>query len=99
MIAGTNGACKVAIASVDDLVLSKLTPKFQEHLRLAQSAYIKVDTEGMDELVLRGMSGVLNETRGQYEDGSPRHLVNFFQFEFSPYLMQIAKEREGFREC
>jgi len=90
--------CSVSIASVDKLISSKLSPSFQEHFRLAQSAYIKVDTEGMDELVLRGMSDVLSETRGKYEDGSPRHLVNFLQFEFSPWLMQLAKQREGFTD-
>lgn len=98
MAAGTSGKCKVSIASIDDLVPAKLTPVFQEHFSQAQSAYIKIDTEGMDELVLRGMSRLLDETRGQYEDGSPRHLVNFLQFEFSPWLMQLAKQREGFQE-
>jgi len=98
MLAGTEGECKVSIASIDDLVPAKLTPLFQEHFNQAQSAYIKIDTEGMSELVLRGMPRLLEETRGQYEDGSPRHLVNFLQFEVSPWLMQLAKEREGFQE-
>jgi hypothetical protein len=52
----------------------------------------------MDELVLRGMKSLLNEERGEYEDGSTRFLVNFLQFEFCPALMKFAKDREGFRE-
>jgi len=98
MLAGTEGKCKVSIASIDNIVPAKLTPAFQEHFKQAQSAYIKIDTEGMDELVLRGMSRLLDEIRGHHEDGSPRHLVNFLQFEISPYLMQVAKDREGFQE-
>lgn len=93
-----SGECQVSIASIDDLVPAKLTPEFQEHFNQSQSAYIKIDTEGMDELVLRGMSRLLDETRGQHEDGSPRHLVNFLQFEVSPSLMQLAKQREDFQE-
>jgi len=89
--------CKVNISSVDRLLAKSLSPTFADHLRKAQSAFIKVDTEGMDELVIRGMHHLLNETRGEYEDGSPKYLVNFFQFEFSPLLMNIAKDREGFQ--
>merc|ERR1719162_1352094 len=42
------------------------------------------------------MQGLLDETRGKYDDGSERHLVNFLQFEFSPDLMKLAKHREHF---
>jgi len=90
--------CTVPIASVDSLIPSKLAPALQEHFAKAQSAFLKVDTEGMDELVLRGMHALLEEKRGLYQDGSPRYLVNFFQFEYSPYLMKLAKDREGFQE-
>lgn len=92
------GSCKVPIASVDSLVPEKLTPELKEHFTNAQSAFIKVDTEGMDELVLRGMTQLLNAQRGVNEDGSPRFLVNFLQFEWSPWLMSKAKKREGFQE-
>jgi len=93
---GTSGGCTVPIASVDDLIPSTLSPTFSAHINEAQSAYIKIDTEGMDELVLRGMEQLLSQTRGEYEDKTPRHLVNFMQFEYSPALMKIAKDREGF---
>jgi FkbM family methyltransferase len=94
---GTEEGCEVPIASVDHLVPHSLTDNFKDHLKNAQSAYIKIDTEGMDELVLRGMEKLLSETRGTYEDGSDRYLVNFMQFEFAPALMKLAKKREGFR--
>jgi FkbM family methyltransferase len=96
---GTHGNCKVSIASLDDIISDKrLSKDFQSHFSKAQSAFIKIDTEGMDELVLRGTSKLLKEKRGQYKDGSPRYLVNFFQFEWSPSLSQIAKDREGFSD-
>jgi FkbM family methyltransferase len=94
----TESGCKVPIASVDDLIPAQLSPAFQDVFQKAQSAFIKIDTEGMDELVIRGMKRLLQETRGVYEDTSPRYLVNFLQFEFSPVLMKIAKEREGFHQ-
>jgi FkbM family methyltransferase len=90
--------CLVSIASVDSLVPRTLSPDFQKKFALAESAFIKVDTEGMDELVLRGMQDLLNEERGEYEDGTTRYLVNFVQFEFAPALTKTAKEREDFQE-
>jgi len=88
--------CEAHITSLDRLVTKKLSPTFQGHLKEAQTAFIKIDTEGMDELVLRGMQGLLEETRGKHADGSKRYLVNFLQFEFSPALMKKAKDREHF---
>lgn len=88
--------CNVSIASVDSIIPSSLTPGFQAVLQNAQTAFIKVDTEGMDELVLKGMTNLLNEQRGVNEDGTPRFLVNFLQFEYSPLLKNAAKAREGF---
>jgi len=89
-------ACQVPIATVDSIIPKALTPAFDDIFKKAQSAYIKIDTEGMDELVLRGMKGLLAETRGEYEDKTPRYLVNFLQFEFAPSLMTLAKNRENF---
>jgi len=88
--------CNVPISSVDDIIRTQLLGNFKEHFEDAQSLFIKIDTEGMDELVLRGMQNLLNETRGLYPDGRTRYLVNFLQFEFSPTLMKTAKERENF---
>jgi FkbM family methyltransferase len=88
--------CFVPIMKVDDIMAQRLPDTFQEYYRDAQSAFIKIDTEGMDELVIRGMENLLEETRGEYKDGSPRYLVNFMQFEYSPALSAAAKERESF---
>lgn len=90
--------CQVPVASIDELVPNRLSPSFQKIFRLAKSAFIKIDTEGMDELVIRGMKGLLEEKRGRYDDGSPRYLVNFLQFEYAPVLMEAAKKREDFVE-
>lgn len=92
----TSQGCNVPIASVDSLIPDALTPSFKDLLQNAQSAFIKVDTEGMDELVLRGMENLLNEQRGLDENGTPRFLVNFLQFEYAPSLQNAAKAREGF---
>jgi len=92
------GNCLVKIANIDSLFPAELTPKFQKKLAKAQSAFIKIDTEGMDELVLRGMRRLLEQTRGNHEDGSTRHLVNFLQFEYSPALMKKAQTRENFTD-
>jgi len=87
--------CAVPVVTTDDLLEQRLTPKFKKTFKDAKSAFIKVDTEGMDELVFRGMSKLLEEVRGTYANGKPRHLVNFIQFEFCPRLMETVREREG----
>jgi len=97
-MARSDEGCKVPVKSIDDIVSNELSPRFQSYFHDAQSAFIKIDTEGMDELVLRGMKKLLSETRGKYADEKPRHLVNFLQFEYSPALMKIAKNRQGFHE-
>jgi len=91
-------SCSVPIASVDELMRRNLTAAFQEHLQQAQSAFIKIDAEGMDELVLRGMWDLLSEKRGKHDDASTRFLVNFLQFEYSPLLNKKARDRERFHE-
>jgi hypothetical protein len=35
---------------------------------------------------------------GLHEDNSTRYLVNFFQFEWSPYLSDKARTRENFQK-
>jgi len=96
-LAESEHGCNVPIATIDSLIPSALTPGFQELLRNAQSAFVKVDTEGMDELVLRGMKKLLQEQRGVNADGTPGYLVNFLQFEYAPALSRVAKDREGFQ--
>jgi len=87
------GGCQRPLSSVDDLLAAELSPTFRKHFDEAREIFIKVDTEGMDELVLRGMRNVLSQLRGEYADGSPRYLVNFMQFEFAPALTLLAKKR------
>jgi len=85
--------CNVPMMTVDDIIMKELTPAFKRSMAEAHSVFIKIDTEGMDGLVMQGMSQLLQEIRGQYPDGSPRYLVNFLQFEFSPFLLKIAEKR------
>lgn len=94
----TDAGCTVPVVKVDDIIVQNLSSTFQERLKEAKSLFVKVDAEGMDELVLRGMKNLLNETRGEYADQRPQYLVNFLQFEYAPQLMSIAKEREGFQQ-
>jgi len=91
-----NSGCTVSLATVDSLLPAKLSPAFQEHFKQAQNAFVKIDVEGMDELVMRGMENLFREQRGVDKDGNPNFLVNFLYFEFSPFLMYAAKNREGF---
>lgn len=86
--------CTQETTTLDNLVYNQLSQEFLGHFKNAESAYIKVDTEGMDQMVFEGMHSVLQETRGTYEDGKPRYLVNFMQLEFCPRLMGIARKRE-----
>jgi len=95
-MAMAEAGCTVPISAVDDIVPQGLPDAMQQHFKEAQSAFLKVDTEGMDELVLRGMRKLFEEKRGKYEDGTPRHLINFLQFEYSPTLMSVARGRENF---
>jgi len=91
------GECMANHSMVDELIPRELSPKFQQLFADARSAFVKVDAQGMDELVLRGMRNLLKEVRGTYDDGRPRHLVNFLQFQFSPALMKTAKRRSGYK--
>lgn len=93
----TAQGCTVPIATVDHVMLTSLEPMYRDIVRDARSAFVKIDTEGMDELVLRGMEKLLQETRGVNEDGTTNYLVNFLQFEYSPQLTHLAKVREDFR--
>jgi len=91
---GSPDGCTISTQTVDHIVQTSLPVDFQQIYRTAQSVFVKIDTEGMDELVLKGMKGMLAETRGRYGDGSPRHLVNFLQIEYVPALMKTAQQRQ-----
>jgi hypothetical protein len=88
--------CPVPIMSVDDIFPSQLSPAFQEKFRLAQSAYLKLDLDGMDQLGVDGMRRLFSEVRGVHEDGSSRHMVNFMMLEFCPQCIKEARETNKF---
>lgn len=90
-----NQPCPVEKMAVDDMIPERLSPAFASVFSEAESAYVKIDVEGMDELTLRGMWRLLNEERGKHDNGEPRHLVNFIQFEYSPILVDEWKQKEG----
>jgi len=74
------------VATVDSIIPSKLSADFTTRFKQAQSAYVKIDTEGFDEKVLRGMKNLLQEKRG---DG---FLVNFMMLEFCAQCMERVRE-------
>lgn len=88
--------CPVDILAVDSILPGKLSPALQSRFSQAQSAYIKIDLDGMDQLVIDGMRGLLSELRGTHEDGSPRYLVNFMMLEYCPNCMIETKKNKGF---
>jgi FkbM family methyltransferase len=90
-----NVPCPVDKLAMDDMVPGRLSPGMQDKFADSHSAYVKLDVEGMDELALRGMSRLLKEERGAHHNGSPRHLINFIQFEYSPILQKEWKDKEG----
>jgi len=74
-------ACPVDKVALDDVIPGRLSPAFRSAFAAAESAYLKFDVEGYDQMALEGMTGILQEERGLYSDGAPRHLVNFIQLE------------------
>lgn len=89
-----NVPCPVDKVALDDRIPSGLSKNFQSLFSAAESAYIKIDVEGMDEMTMRGMPRILQEERGTYSNGKPRHLVNFMMFEFCPIWMDNVKRRD-----
>jgi len=93
----TPDACFQHITTLDTVIPQQLSTEFQEKFAQAGSLFLKIDTDGMDELVIGGMPRLLQERRGQYKDGSPRHLVNFLQFSFVPSAVRRVKHRDGIK--
>jgi hypothetical protein len=91
-------SCPVPIMALDDLIPGKLTPLMQAKFAQAQSLYLKMDVDGMDQLTMDGGKRLLSETRGTYADGKPRHLVNFLMFEMCPFCYNETKAQKGFAE-
>jgi len=86
--------CPANITDVDSMIPGKLSNEMQIRFARAQSAYIKIDVEGMDQAAIDGMRNLLNETRGTYADGRTRYLVDFMMLEFCPSCMEkVQKEK------
>jgi len=94
-IVNNNVPCPVDKLALDDMIPEHLSENFRGIFATAESAYVKTDVEGMDELALQGMSRLLDEQRGVYRSGSRRYLVNFMQLEYAPILAAEWKEKEG----
>lgn len=78
--------CTAEMATADSLIPGRLSPEFASRFSEAQSAYVKIDTEGMDEKVLHGMKGLLDEKRGS------GFLVNFLMLEFCTYCSERVRK-------
>lgn len=93
-----NVPCPVDKVAVDDVIPGRLSPNFNSLFSGAESAYIKIDVEGMDERALRGMPRILQEQRGSYSNGDPRYLVNFMMVEYCPVWMDNVKMRDEYKD-
>lgn len=97
---GLNGEplppCPVPIATVDSTIPSQLTPAFQSKFAQAQSLYIKMDLDGMDQIAIDGMRRLLGEVRGTHDNGGARYLVNFMMLEFCPSCIIETTQEKGF---
>jgi len=78
--------CTAEMATADSLIPGRLSPEFEMRFSQAQSAYVKIDTEGMDEKVLHGMDKLLTEKR---DSG---FLVNFMMLEFCTYCIERVRK-------
>jgi len=87
--------CPSEINTPDMLIPGKLSAEMREKVAQAQSAYIKIDVEGLDQAAIDGMRNLLNETRGTYADGKPRYLVDFMMLEFCPDCMEKVQKEKG----
>jgi hypothetical protein len=87
--------CPVDKVALDEVIPSRLSPAFQTAFAKAESAYMKVDVEGYDQMALEGLERVLQEQRGKYGDGAPRHLVNFIQLEACQSCIEKVKATEN----
>jgi hypothetical protein len=89
--------CPVQMVALDDVLPSRLDPEIQLSWNEAQSAYIKLDVEGMDEMALRGMSRILSAGRGFYDHGEKKskHFVNFIQLKYDAKKMSDVKQSQN----
>lgn len=68
-------------SKLDDIIPEQLNEALHQRWAASQSVFLKVDTEGMDELILRGFDSVLKRRHGH-------GVVNIIQLEFSPSQMR-----------
>jgi len=78
--------CTSEMATVDSIIPGRLSPDFASRFAQAQSAYVKVDTEGMDQKTFAGMKNLLAEKRGD------DHLVNFLMLEYCAPCMETVRK-------
>jgi len=91
-----NGAsCPVDKVALDEVIPGRLSPGLRSAFAAAQTAYVKVDVEGYDQMALEGMAGILQEERGVHGDGTPRHLINFIQLEVCVSCTEHVKAVEN----
>jgi hypothetical protein len=81
--------CTVKTATMDSIVPGRLSPKFAQIFANAQSAYVKLDVEGMEQLTLQGMTRLLSEKRDS------DYLVNFMMLEYcTPCVAEVRKQHK-----
>merc|ERR1719171_659260 len=80
-------------ATVDTIIPSHLSAEFAGKFEKAQSAYVKVDVEGMDQKALSGMTELLLQQRGK--PGQDKFLVDFMMLEFCAPCMEKVRKTQG----
>ena len=83
-----DGEGRLLTSRLDDVIPLELPPSLRMRWEAAACVSLKVDTEGMDELVLRGFDAALSRRHG-------RAVVQIVQLEFSPAQMREVNPDVG----
>ena len=83
-----DGEGRLLTSRLDDVIPLELPPSLRMRWEAAACVFLKVDTEGMDELVLRGFDAALSRRHG-------RAVVQIVQLEFSPAQMREVNADVG----
>lgn len=83
-----DGEGRLLTSRLDDVIPLELPPSLRMRWEAAACVFLKVDTEGMDELVLRGFDAALSRRHG-------RAVVQIVQLEFSPAQMREVNPDVG----
>ena len=83
-----DGEGRLLTSRLDDVIPMELPPSLRMRWEAAACVFLKVDTEGMDELVLRGFDAALSRRHG-------RAVVQIVQLEFSPAQMREVNADVG----